>query len=154
MMLRVRPQLVILVATVLVGVIFVSARGVGFFLQCNAIDVDQVKMNTAEFFVVNSKVASVPHEGKRYKGFPYDSAAEYLDDFPDCCRYYPDALIDGAGRHPLTWWERNVEGKCGFVGVIVKTRFADEGQIRFTDGSGRVGIVDHTLKITRDPKER
>lgn len=86
-----------------------------------------------------------------------ESAHDFLEKYPDCCHYYPDGIPTGYTLHPIqiSFWERFLEGKCAFVGVILYFEYMVDGVVTKIDSPNYHSlIIDNRYEISEDPKDR
>ncbi|WP_395173519.1 hypothetical protein [Roseibium alexandrii] len=121
--------------------------------KCNALNVNKIKIDVLDFYLKRQtgRVGIIGEEGE-LRGYPvikYNDVSEYLDLYPDCCRYYPsDDHYKG-----LSHSERYQNGWCGFAEVTIHTRYMKNNSINVTSG-GHGWIVDNSYNFHSDPKER
>ncbi|MEJ8473417.1 hypothetical protein [Roseibium algae] len=130
--------------------------------KCSALDPDKVKFAIAEYFIKHKNKGSVSIIGEdgeyvSYPQFEFDSAQDYLKQYPDCCRYYPDGRPTDYTLHPIqiSFWERFFGAKCAFVGLSVHSDFLVDGVVtKDTAVSGQSLIINNQYQISKDPKDR
>ncbi|WP_425088224.1 hypothetical protein [Stappia sp.] len=131
------------------GITALSRHIIQMNAKCTALEDDRITWEAAAHFVKSHSQGSLGVRGPdgKYTSYPiigYSGPQEYLDRYPDCCRYYPDRL-DGRG---LTFGERYLEGKCGFVEITAHHHYMKDGR-RITDfpASGTVWIIDNQYRF-------
>ncbi len=125
--------------------------------RCTSLDLDRVRWQTVAYTMSryggggNVSIINKSGNYETYPIVPFSGPKEYIEYYPDCCRYYPDTL---SGK-PLSLTERYLDGKCGFVGISVHTHYSKNDQI-ITDRqpSGLVWVIDNAYQISDDLRGR
>ncbi|WP_428524763.1 hypothetical protein [Roseibium sp.] len=124
---------------------------------CASLDVDRVRWETVTHLLENyggEGIVSVIGENGNRETYPivqFSDPEEYLEFYPDCCRYYPGTL---SGK-PLSLTERYIDGLCGFVGISVHFHYSKNDQtVTSRPPSSMVWVVDNSYKVSEDLKGR
>ncbi|MBD8876180.1 hypothetical protein [Roseibium polysiphoniae] len=123
---------------------------------CKELDENKIFLKAIEHYLDTGGAGTVaiPGQDGTYENYPKvhaSSAEEYLEKYPDCCRYYP-VEVDGK---PLSVLSRFLERQCGFVGIDVHIRYLKDGQIK-TDFPvfSRVRVIDTSYQIFSYSKDQ
>lgn len=153
------PKLWFVCAVVVVATAWLGLRVYHIDQNCAALDPARIKWETANRYVKSQgkTITRMRSDGgsDSHTIAPYINPEEYLKLYPDCCKFYPKALISGNGKTPLTFWERYVDGMCGFVGIKTRTRYLKDDRVEVSSNTAwRVWIINQNYEILRDQKER
>ena len=151
-----KGKVLAIAAACIVGVGVSAAHVVTMNAKCAALEKDKIDWATVSHYLSQYGGGSISMSGPdggwvTYPKVRYSGPQEYLDFYPDCCRYYP-GKING---YPLSWWERYVGGQCGFAAMSVHIRYRKDGQvITNRPPSAHVWLIDNSYTLSRDPKDR
>jgi hypothetical protein len=130
--------------------------------RCLSLDPDKVKLAVAQYYIEHGNKGSVSIIGEdgEYVSYPkaeFNSAQDYLKQYPDCCLYFPDGMPTGYTLHPiqLSFWEFFFGGKCAFVVLVNHATYLVDGVVTQSKYAGANSlIVDNQYQISDDPKDR
>ncbi|WP_040617617.1 hypothetical protein [Roseibium sp. TrichSKD4] len=148
-------KLILASFVIVIMTVFMGFRLWNLERNCSNLDLSRIKLASASYFVDKYGIGTIGFmnaEGSssNFEKVPYGSAIEYLEKYPDCCRYYPNEY-KGQG---FSLWEKLTQPYCGFVGVTGHTQYLDQNTVKVAEPTGRVWLIDHRYKIHKDPKDR
>jgi hypothetical protein len=122
---------------VLTAIVAGAYRVVDINGKCDALDEKTIVENAVLRRLAGMRESNVlmADESGQYKDFPlyqFSGPGEYLNYYPDCCKYYP-LKID---ERRLSTSEIYIEGKCGFVSISDKTHYLANGKMTILPTGG------------------